>query len=124
MREILFRGKRWDNGEWVYGDLIHDGIDYNMAIRGMGSHSVIAVDSATVGQYTGLTDKNGKKIFEGDIVVEYGLTGGIFAMGPVAWCDTFVSWQVVGKSMYSQHLAAYKVIGNIHDNLELLEDYE
>ena len=63
MREILFRGKRIDNGEWVYG--------YYIAVF---SHSIVdnrgvafEVESKTIGQYTGLTDKNGKKIFEGDI---------------------------------------------------------
>lgn len=82
MREILFRGKRVDNNKWVYGDLIqlHDGRKYiidnkfGACIDDKGnfintkSQFVNEVIQETVSQYTGLTDKNGKKIFEGDIV--------------------------------------------------------
>ena len=76
MREILFRGKRIDNGEWVYGQyvyLLNARAEDGEPIKHMivdGTPFGQTVNPSTVGQYTGLTDKNGKKIFEGDICKE------------------------------------------------------
>ena len=141
MREILFRGKRIDNGEWVYGDIIHrryykntDVVVIRTEDSGFDNYSDYEVDPDTVGQYTGLTDKNGRKIFEGDILKivhkyqspfdddtkEYtDITTDVVFFDDEGLCFSY------GESPFlcvaDNVTAEYEVIGNIHDNPELLE---
>lgn len=117
-REILFRGKRVEGGKWIYGYLSFFYIDNPGKGRIFSPKEVRSFDviSETVGQYTGLKDKNETKIFEGDVVkisngeiydVKYedgGFTAGLF----------------LGDWGYGH----VEVIGNIYDNPELMEDYK
>lgn len=120
MRDILFRGKRKDNGLWVYGDLrqyseTHKGI-YDYDLR----QTVKGIIPATVGQYTGVTDTNGKKIFEGDIIK----TSIYYDIGcyPLEKTEVREVKYIDGCfiPLYSNNRKNTEVIGNIHDNPELL----
>ena len=132
--KILFRGKRIDNGEWVHGTLFEISDAHNPFIMFKNQHGVSEqVSRETVGQYTGLKDADGKRIFEGDVVVQYtppirrwperygkrycvemddGRRGWWpFACGDGCGCcedDTIAPYEC-------------KVLGNIHDNPELME---
>lgn len=149
MREILFRGKRADNGEWKYGyyatvvlnGKLHSAIDTVFNNRFVTPTTVYP---ETVGQYTGLTDKNGKRIFEGDIFVsyEYGdkkydLIGAIerrgasFILRSENYEDSQLNDYVEGtithykpngeRIVLESDIVQGEVIGNIYDNPELLE---
>ena len=132
MREILFRGKLKSNDEWSFGNL-------NVSLRGtviitpdetpIGKYGQVIPE--TVGQYTGLTDKNGKKIFEGDIVKQINSYDNLEIIGVVRFSK---SSQFVVSHTYTEKENYYKsgkkkafaiktnceIIGNIHDNPELL----
>lgn len=138
-REILFRAKRLDNGEWIEGFLlkvtvlekpfsfifkdafVYDGRDVKAACRAV-------VDDDTVGQYTGRVDKHGKRVFEGDIIrLCDGIPG--FDVGVVLWDNNDQAYRIVQNPAENVALddfgnygqpEYYEVIGNVYDNPELL----
>lgn len=134
MREILFRGKRVDDGEWGYGycyELEKDRMTISSCIR----HEAYAVNPETIGQFTGLTDKNGKKIFEGDIVHAVYQVGYVgcknidYGIGVVKYCASYyggASYEIdiigdSGSRVFTASLEnGVEVIGNVYDNPELL----
>ena len=117
MRQIKFRGKRVDNGEWVYGDLNQNPIHYDCQIieNGVIHHSVIR---ETVGQYTGLTDRNGKDIYENDICLTDDSSYIHIKYGESA--ESFSRFNV-GFSTYGYTQDLLEVTGNIHNNPGLLD---
>lgn len=164
MREILFRGKRTDNGEWIEGFYSAEEynpyigkIEYIPRIQIIGKCVSLGVIPETVGQYTGLTDKNGVRIFEGDIVkiVDFQMGCVVYECGAfgiavkpyIDWnyldseiaeitgcnnspdfCrnDNFISlWELMWNYNQEENSCdVVQVIGNIHDNPELLEGGE
>lgn len=143
MREILFRGKRLFTGEWVYGSYLPDTdtLDENTAYiltyeLNDPDYVYEKVDLPTVGQYTGLKDKNGKSFWEGDIFKEddSGIVRSIFRVpGGLAFEDNPVAFgydhrapvypyssiaEMQNASWLSQ---CCEIIGNIHDNADLIK---
>ncbi|MCM1055622.1 MAG: YopX family protein [Bacteroides sp.] len=116
MREILFRGKRADNGEWVKG-LPSGPISAIEFYDGLTDCETAEVISETVGQYTGLTDKNGTKIFEGDIV-KFG--DDYYEIAFIEKYSRFAP-RKTGTVFAVFLLENSVIIGNIHDNPELLK---
>lgn len=134
MREILFRAKAKDDGMWIEGfpDRIYDygGLVWNMHPFNTNIEITRSIEPKTIGQFTGLADKNGKKIFEGDIVVcrkeingnwiDYCVEIGFVEMKHGAFgLHRKQGYYRPFKDWLEDY--EYEVIGNIHDNPELLE---
>lgn len=148
MREILFRGKRLDDGEWVYGSFCMDALEQFNGLCGVdgfirlydkakGKMQTYEVDRETVGQYTGLKDKNDKRIFEGDMikpfddeidkmVVEFHHGQFLLCLYGERGYMAEYGWEEEGNygCFEAEPLSSYgddiEVIGNIYENMGLL----
>lgn len=124
MREILFRGKQLGNGKWLFGDLrhiFHGKYRTHIVDNSNGLNNGVCgleVDPSTVGQFTGLEDKLGTKIFEGDVIDDLGVEYiVVFDSDYAQFRGKFDGW----NAEISHIASRCEVIGNIHDNPELLE---
>lgn len=143
MREILFRGKRCDNGEWVYGSFVMDGTEFERRLQGKdegltswgfirfydadsGRAHMYEVERDTVGQFTGILDLEEKKIFEGDLIDGWDATGQEqFKSYRVVWSALFGGWQAESlhsddfDPLYCTTSNRYLVVGDIFDGVEI-----
>ena len=130
MREILFKAKRTANGEWVEGYLMDEeyiNVPFNDDSVCGRFDEPIEIDPSTICQYTGLTDKNGKKIWENDIVKsKHGYIGIIrYGQYDVTYYGFYTEWINGDEALRTDllyWLPQIRSIGNIFDNPELLEE--
>lgn len=130
MREIEFRGKQIDNNEWVEGSLIIVEDDAYIVTIARNDWKKVQlyrheVDPNTVGQFTGLYDKNGKKIFEGDVVKSKYFDKPQVVKWNNEWCafdPIFDARPIEVLPILSDDNAKIEVIGNVYNNPELLEN--
>lgn len=128
MRTIKFRGKRIKGGDWIYGSLVKELYNYyivELIDQTKEAYTHISVEKETVGQFTGLNDKNGKEIYEGEIlynndrkehcIVKYSKEKAMFIVKYLESNDVFTLWESISNLNYS--------VGNIHENPELRNIY-
>lgn len=139
MRTIKFRGKDFETGEWLYGNLIqrigrYPGIMFDYEQAGKIHYSEQPVKQETVGQFTGLHDRTGKEVYEGDVVfwIAIDMRGrGKGEQGAIIWDNSTMAWVIlrdkptsdgrpciISRPFDKKHL---EVVGNIHDNPELMK---
>lgn len=142
MRDLKFRGKSLYNEEWVYGDSIYGvGMQYSNSYTLLNQQCLptdcdsldrYKVDSSTVSQFTGLTDRHGKEIYEGDIITVNGRYPHVILWDKMSWaimpCELYndkhfwvMNLQHPGNDWWEEFSDEMEVIGNIHDNPELLK---
>lgn len=122
MRPIIFRGKRLDNGEWETGSLIISMVcgikQYHIQREGTAGYLYcFAVDPDTVGQYTGLKDRYGDRIWEGDLVEHGDEVSAVFFDTENSCFD----FKTSNDPFAAQFSCDYEILGNIHDNPDLLK---
>nr|DAS98748.1 MAG TPA: YopX protein [Caudoviricetes sp.] len=122
MREIKFRGLNIADDEWIYGSLVKVGENYHILGGGeTEAHDYNSVDEESIGQYTGLKDKNGREVYEGDMFKF--INGDIMY---VKWVKEYVEFELMDANAETTNLNIWfaedtEVIGNIFENKELLE---
>lgn len=123
MRDYIFHGKRVDNGEWVEGYLGYNKVRKQYYIMDDVDSFPIPVHKESVGQYTGMKDIVGKRIFEGDIM-ETAITGITSHRGVVEFADGAFGLRCTDGSAYLLCFIAenYSIIGTVFDNVDLLEE--
>lgn len=127
-RTIKFRGKHKTTGEWVYGDLEHLP---NNNIHIFGNHASQPVTIESVGQFTGLLDRNSKEIYEGDIITLRGKYPRVILWDKASWaitpCEHYndslfwvMNLQHPGNDWWEEFADKIEVVGNIYDNPKLI----